>query len=374
MRSCSTHAFILLLTLPFLGLPQSLNSKPPANLVVGVNIVNPLRASVADQNATIAQVNAAGVRLIRAPLTPDDKSIDLVKRVYAQGIKIELQLSPQYPPNAPTRPYQPKEFPNMWGGHPLSYADPELSKVYFQSLLAKLDENHIVLAGMELGNEINWTAFNPEFPLPGKGANFGLDDLYHDPEAKQIAKGYLQYLKILAALKDVRAHSQLNQHAPIILAGLADDGAEGPRPKSQTDSVSINATIQFLRANGLDKLVDFYGIHTYPWESTPARREMHLENFALAECHPANSAAGKPCWITEWGIPNKDMSCPLDDTVRAAMAQEIMTDFRQFAAERRLFGAMYFAWNSDPWARTVDPLTIYRCGALTAGGKLALSP
>jgi hypothetical protein len=374
MRRSSTHAFILLLTLPFLGLPQSLNSKPPANLVVGVNIVNPLRASVADQNATIAQVNAAGVRLIRAPLTPDDKSIDLVKRVYAQGIKIELQLSPQYPPNAPTRPYQAKEFPDMWGGHPLSYANPELSKVYFQSLLAKLDENHIVLAGLELGNEINWTAINPEFPLPGKGANFGLDDLYHDPEGKQIAKGYLQYLKILAALKDVRAHSQLNQHAPIVLAGLADDGAEGPRPKSQTDSVSINATIQFLRANGLDMLVDFYGIHTYPWESTPARREMHLEKFALAECHPANSAAGKPCWITEWGIRNKDVSCPLDDTARAAMVQEIMNDFRQFAAQRRLFGAMYFAWNTDPWAKTVDPLAIYRCGALTAGGKLALSP
>jgi len=35
---------------------------------------------------------------------------------------------------------------------------------------------------------------------------------------------------------------------------------------------------------------------------------------------------------------------------------------------------MYFAWNTDPWAKTVDPLAIYRCGTLTAGGKLALSP
>jgi hypothetical protein len=344
------------------------------DLLVGVNVVNPLRASVADQNAIIGQLKAAHVRVIRAPLTPDDKGIDFVERVYAQGIKIELQLSPQYPPNAPSRPYQPEEFPNMWGGHPLSYADPKLSRVYFQSFLDKLDANAVVLAGLELGNEINWTAFNAEFPLPGKGINFGLEDLYHDPEGKQIAKGYLQYLKILSELKDVRDHSKLNHHTPIILAGLADDGAEGLRPKSKTDSVSINATIQFLRANGLDKLVDAYGIHTYPWESTPARRKVHLEKYAVAECHPANSTGGKPCWITEWGISNKDMSCPLDDAARAALVKETMDDFRELAKQGRLGGLVYFAWNTDPWAKKVDPLSVYRCGILTQGGKLALHP
>ncbi len=349
---------------------------PPSTgqLEVGVNLVSPMRASVANQGALIDQLKAAHIRLIRAPLSPDDKAIDFVKRVYAPGIKIEFQLSPQFPADAPSRPYQPKEFPNMWGGHPLSSADPQLSKIYFQSVMDKLEGNGIVLAGLELGNEINWTAFNPEFPLPGKGMNFGLDDLYHDPEAKQIAKGYLQYLKILAQLKDVRDHSKLNQHTPIILAGLADDGAEGPRPKSKTDSVSINATIQFLRANGLDKLVDAYGIHTYPWESTPARRKMHLEKYAMAECRAENSREGKPCWITEWGIANKDMSCPLNDSARATLIQETMDDFRELAKQRRLIAALYFAWDSDPWSKSVDPFSIYRCGSLTAGGKLALSP
>ncbi len=345
-----------------------------ADLVVGVNVVNPMRASVADQNDIISQLKAAHVRVIRAPLTPDDKGIDFAKRVYAAGIKIELQVGPQYPPNAPTRPYQAKEFPNMWGGHPLSYADPDLSRVYFQSFLEKLEANGIVLAGLELGNEINWTAFNAEFPLPGKGINFGLDGLYHDPEGKQIAKGYVQYLKILAVLKDVRDHSKLNRRTPIILAGLADDGAEGLRPKSKTDSVSINATIQLLRANGLDKLVDFYGIHTYPWEKNAARRKMHLEKYAVEECRSANSTAGKPCWITEWGISNKDVSCPLDDSGRAALVKETMDDFRELAKQGRLVGAMYFAWNTDPWAKKVDPLSVYRCNALTEGGKLALRP
>jgi hypothetical protein len=374
MRRLGKCAVIVLLAVDALGMCETVRAAQTRDWVIGVNVVNPTRASEADQDAIIDELKAAHIRVIRAPVPPDDKGIDFIKRVYAAGIKIELQVSPQYPPNAPTRAYQPGIFSNMWGGHPLSYADAELSRVYFQNFLEKLEAKGIVLAGLELGNEINWTAFNAEFPLPGKGINFGLEDLYHDPEGKQIAKGYLQYLKILEALKDVRDHSKLNRQTPVILAGLADDGAEGLRPKSKTDSVSINATIEFLRANGLDKLVDFYGIHTYPWESTPARREMHLEKYAVAECHPVNATGGKPCWITEWGISNKDLSCPLNDDARAALVKETMDDFRGLEKQGRLVGEMYFAWNSDPWARKADPLSVYRCGALTEGGKLALSP
>jgi hypothetical protein len=75
---------------------------------------------------------------------------------------------------------------------------------------------------MELGNEINWAAFNAEFPLPGEGKILSLADLSHDPEGRQIAKGFLQYLKILAVLKEVRDHSRLNRNTPIITAGMVD--------------------------------------------------------------------------------------------------------------------------------------------------------
>src|SRR5580704_2903042 len=79
----------------------------------------------------------------------------------------------------------------------------------------------VVLAGVELGNEINWTDFNGDFPIPGQGKSFTFDDLSRDPEARQVAQGFLQYLKVLAVLKEVRDHSKLNQHTPIISAGMA---------------------------------------------------------------------------------------------------------------------------------------------------------
>jgi hypothetical protein len=38
----------------------------------------------------------------------------------------------------------------------------------------------------------------------------------HNPEGKQIAKGFLQYVKIMAVLKEVRDHSRLNRNTPLI--------------------------------------------------------------------------------------------------------------------------------------------------------------
>jgi hypothetical protein len=60
---------------------------------------------------------------------------------------------------------------------PLSAADPERSRAYYQTIFDKLDENGVVLAGVELGNEINWADFNGDFPVPGQGKSFTLEDL-----------------------------------------------------------------------------------------------------------------------------------------------------------------------------------------------------
>jgi hypothetical protein len=81
------------------------------NLVVGVNVVNPMRASVADQNALLDQLKAASVHVIRCGISNDDKGIDFAKRAAAHGISLQLIVSAEYLPNAPSRPYQPDQFP-----------------------------------------------------------------------------------------------------------------------------------------------------------------------------------------------------------------------------------------------------------------------
>ena len=175
--------------------------------MTGAIPLNPTAARVAAQDELIQQLKAAGVHVIRVALTPDDLRIDFAKRAYAQGIKIEALIEPQVPRGAASGPDPSDGAPRAWGGLVLDAIDPALSKAYFETLFQKLRANGVLLAGIELGNEINWTNVNKDFPKTIHGKIFNFDDLHHDPLAQPYAAGLLQYVKALAALKDVRDHS-----------------------------------------------------------------------------------------------------------------------------------------------------------------------
>jgi hypothetical protein len=283
----------------------------------------------------------------------------------------------QYRPGASIRPY-PNAF-GVWGGPPLSAADPDQFRKYFEPLLAKVDAAGVTLTGFELGSEINSPMFNADFSMPAENLShsreFNLGDLSQDTEAQQVAKGYLQYLKLLAVIKDVRSRSKLNQHVAIVSAGLVfNEAPEAPRT-SRLDAVSATATLDFMRAHGLDDLVDVYGVHTYPWTNDPgnptaaAERRGRLQKYVLAECRPQGSAQGKPCWITEWGIPNHDASCPPNEMNQITLVNEIRADFRPYIADKRVLGIFYYAWLDSR-----EGFAIYRCNHLTQTGRLALAP
>ncbi|MEW9624527.1 hypothetical protein [Rhodanobacter geophilus] len=354
-----------------------------ANVVIGVNVVNVNHLSVVRQNDMLKAIKSAGVTVIRSGIPATDDGVDFARRAYAMGIRIDWIVSflDAYQVGAPTRTYQKSTYSNMWSGHPLSALDPDLFKAKFSSVLAKLDAAGVKLEAMEIGNEINMAGFNPDFPVPSESRQFSLEDLEHDPGAQQIAKGYLQYLKILAQVKNVRDHTRVNRTTPILTAGFgAYEGPEGPLSKHTPGLVSLNATLDFLRAHGLDQWVDGYAVHVYPWSDHPgdplaaAGRRRRLAQFVLARCHPPGSEIGKPCWITEWGFKLQDTMCPVNDSERVTLVREMMGDFKPYVEQGRLKGLIYFGWNTDPWAKSVDPFSLYQCGSLTASGRLALDP
>jgi hypothetical protein len=261
------------------------------------------------------------------------------------------------------------------GGPPLSALDPALSRQYFQQLMDKLDANGIALAGMELENEINMAGNNPDFRLPGEGRVLGFDDLTRDPEGQQVAKGYLQYVNVLAELRKIRDHSKLSRHAPLLPTSVVDTGPEGPWPTPKKyDGVSPGATMAFFRAQGVDALVDAYNIHTYPWADGPGdkaavtHRWQRLQQLIEPLCAPTGSHEGKPCWVTEWGFTNESRSCPSDERARGLLVQDMVDDFRKLVRDGRVTGLIYYSWISE--AR----FDVYRCGGLTQSGRLANGP
>ncbi len=344
------------------------------DVVVGVNLVDaPYDLTIAEQQSILAAMQTAGVRVIRGAIPQGEKGIDWAERVYAHGIKIEWLVSGASAPGTPW-PHAPNGFSGMWEAPPLSKLDPDKFRADFGPLLATLEAKGMVLAGFEFLNEFNWAGFNADFPLPGQGRVLGARDLLSDPEGQLIAKGFLQYLKTLAVLKDIRDHSKLNRGTPIISGGLADlSGSTWPHQK-RADAVDVSATFEFLRAHGLDGLVDGYGIHSYPHANDAAGRLAHIEKNGVSACQPADAGHGKPCWFTEWGVGGTNAGCPVDDAGRTALVREMRSYFARFAGQGRLKGIFYYNWQGFIHAPKEDLASAFRCGALTASGRLAVAP
>jgi len=376
-------AFGLVAALCLASAAPALASAPPP--VVGVNLVNePYKQTVLEQEATFRGLRAAGVHVIRAGIPGNDQGLAFAQRAYAHGIKIEWLLG-VYPDPGTQWPKLPDAYKGkgLWRGWPLSTSNADVFKANIGAELAKLESMGIVLAGFELGNEINWAGFNADFPLPAQGRVLNEKDLASDPEGRKIAQGYLRYLKTLAALKDIRDRSTLNRRTPIISAGLADlDGSEKWLRTVKADAVGVDATLHFLQANGLDQLVDGYGLHFYPLTVSPgtaqglAALRAHLELNGLTECGPPGAAKGKTCWVTEWnfnGLKGLD-ACPVDDDARVAMVREMRGVLHDLALQHRLGGSLYYTWQGQIHDAKEDHDSAFLCGALTESGKLALSP
>jgi hypothetical protein len=339
---CASAAFLFCAA--FLLLARESASAQSA--IVGVCLQNaPYYLTAAEQEDILGKMQAAGVKVIRAAITGDEQGYRFAQRVYGHGIKIVWMVCDCGPS----------------GPMILSQADPEKFRAYFQSRLNRLESMGITLAGLEPGNEINWSNHDLGAPDSGTGRILGMDDLLNDPEGQQVAKGYLRYIRILAVLKDIRDHSKLNRHTPIISAGLSpwDPPSPAGSTGSKNDAVSLDATLRFLRAKGMDQYVDAYGIHYYPGGTwTPARRLSQLQQL-LSQCR-----ADKPCWITEWGLPaSSGKSCPVVDDKRMAIFSELRNDYRTFVRQGRLSGLLLYDWQDA-----------YMCGSLTKSGRLAISP
>ncbi len=164
-----------------LALPRFASAQ---DLIVGVNLVNaPYKLTPAQQETILANMQQAGVQVIRCSISSNDQGIAFAQRVYAHGIKIEWLIGPVPTPGTPW-PHEPAGFKGLWESYPLSASDPDAFRTYFQPLLAKLEDKGIVLSAFEFGNEINWAGFNADFVLPSTGRTLESGDLLNDRKAK----------------------------------------------------------------------------------------------------------------------------------------------------------------------------------------------
>jgi hypothetical protein len=333
------------------------------SVVVGVNAW--YRPPGMSQEEFIKQLADNGVKTIRISLLPS--SVDFIIQAHRHGIGTLVIVGPQMGSNAKGR--------TSWSDVPLTECNPQGFTAGFKPLLDQLEAAGVRLTGIELGNEPNNPRFNGDLPNPGSGRVLGLADLNNpkDPEGPAIAAGFRTYIQVAAALKDIRDHSKLNQQTPIVAAGMSPWGPPHDYGPGRPVSVSLPDAIKFLQQNGLDKYVDGYGVHLYPGldpSRAVATRIASLGDDIFSECR-----GEKPCWLTEWGIPDSYPEeapdhCPIDETKRLQVIQELRGAFQHFVDEGQLAAVVFYDWADAPGNKGA----IFRCGALTEAGKLALSP
>jgi hypothetical protein len=341
-------------------------------VVVGVNTVGVERTSEAQQDALIEQLHENGVRTVRTGL--GDTFTHFIIRAYRRGIGAVLITYPTQEGGSEHMRPADKSVGLQWAAPAITDADPEKFRLWLARQLEVLETAGVRVTAFELGNEINGPFFNGDFlPALASGRVLGLSDLDNpdDPEGRAIAASYRAYLQVMATLKDVRDHSKLNGKTPIISAGLADGGLPGKKPGQKLDGVSIPATLEFLRQNGLDKLVDGYGVHAYP--SGDPKTPLSARIDALSKQHFAMCSRAKPCWLTEWGFSNRSQSCPINEETRMQLIRNERDAFETFVKQRRLSAILFYSWSGLPWVKESQD-GIFRCGSLTDAGKVALSP
>lgn len=335
-----------------------------SDLPIGVDLAQPQWETAQIQDAMLAQLVAADVKLVRLSLLKE--GVTFIRRVNEKGIKILLTIpvdaGVMAHPGTQARPSDARG--SVFALPPLSKIDPARFRGFVEPLFRLLDREGIQFAGIEVGNEINWAPFNGDFPFPGTALTLEREELDDDPLGRQVAAGYRVYMQLLTMVKSIRDASSVNRATPIMISGLTEPDKKYLE-KGPFDFVTIEATLEYLREFGLDDVVDAYAVHVYPnLEMSSWRRKKTIRRL-LSHCEARGD--GLPCWITEWGVINTSATCPPDEQLRLAVIGETRKVFADYVTDRRVAGLIYFSWAYGPWG-------IYRCNGLTDAGRLALTP
>jgi hypothetical protein len=318
-----------------------------------------------EREKIIDDMRQASVGSVRVDLgAPFDKSIDSLDLLTRKGLSILLIVGFSEPPlvarDATRRPGRG----SIWSVAPLSQLDPEFFREKFGSLWREIEQRRIRLAAIEAGNEINWAAFNGDLGLlppqgqPPQGAPGSV--ALRDRAAYLL--GLRRYVAAVAIIKQFRDASANNRDAKIVSAGLASMPATFAA-NIGAEYVDTNETLDILKADGLDAVVDGYGVHAYPNVSqTLSQRTRDFEDL-LRPC-PAGGR-GRPCWLTEWGVRQPNLACPSDESKRVPLIREMLERIAANVRQKRIGASYYYDWDDKP-----TEYAVWRCGGLTEAGKV----
>ncbi|MEI2301246.1 glycoside hydrolase [Ensifer sp. MJa1] len=331
----------------------------------GVNRLNLGWLKRQEQERILREIADSGAAHVRLSLSrPVDRSIEALEIANRLGLRIllEIQLSNK---SYYADTVQPRTgFGRIWDINRLSDLDIDRYRAGLKDALARIDALGIKLDAVEPGNEINLAGYNGDLAVYQKPGRPTARDVGGLTDRAAFEKGLDNYIEALKVTREVVRASANSSQAAIISAGLSDMGPK-EADRQGMERLDPSEVIGLLRDRGMDAFVDAYGIHIYPARKDPEAIR-NVVTQVLDFCEPSDS--GRPCWVTEWGIANTARSCPVDDRAREGAMTAMRTVFATFAKAKRLDAAYYYDWDTQQNYR------VWRCGALSPAGAMAIAP
>lgn len=329
--------------------------------IMGVNRVNLNQLPPAERQRIIRQMVENGVKVARLNIVrPTETGLETLRIARDNGLSVILNfgvLAPEYLRQGAAERPAARRFT----------ARPRLSDVdaarfgeRFAWLWRRIEEIRPDLVAIEFSNELNWADFNGDLGVGERGRVFDRTTMATMPNAEAFERGLDNYVAILKIARRLRDASPTLRSVPIVSAGAADIPQHWAE-RSGGDVVEASAFLGALRRRGLFELVDGIGLHLYP---EGGRWQEHIRQ-AMAACGTVETG-GRPCWITEWGVPNVSTTCPVDDARRADLVRRMEAEFLGFAAMGRVKALVYYDWD------THRSFSIWRCNGLTPTGRVVL--
>ncbi|MEZ5816110.1 MAG: hypothetical protein R3D44_03415 [Hyphomicrobiaceae bacterium] len=353
----------------FLVFASAANAQTQPSLLRGVNNVQLGWKTPEQRRREADEMARAGVGSVRISLVrPYSSTIDAISQLSQRGISVALIVrlgaGDLVDEGLTPRPGRGTLHDVL----PLSRLNVPHFEKAVGNLLRQIDASAPLVAAIEVGNEINWAGFNGDLQLlpPGNQPWPGAPALDAIKNPAIYLEGLRRYVAAVAAVKRLRDASRNLRGAKIISAGLAWIPIAFAA-KLGAEYVDYSETLTRLRSLGLDQYADGYGLHYYPMmNSTRPRRAVEFGKL-IQQCKTAGG--GHPCWITEWGVIEKDLSCPPVAGRRVPVMREIKDLIIAASKKREVVASYYFDWNGP-----LKAFSIWRCGELTAGGRTILDP
>ena len=300
---------------------------------IGINRTNLAWEPEARQFEILDEIHELGVASVRlAFVQPHEPTYQHIKRCNELGMDVVLFVPTMerdlyFEPDVPMREGNGDAY-GIYTFPYLSEINVEKFAALYSYYIQTLKQRKLKVKAVQIGNELNWCAFNGDMPMADGGIVVTEENWREHDFMKRWGRGMQKYGQLMKCVREEtdRVFADMPELKPqIVTYGIAKVWDRYVKKNNGTIiSPSLTAAVlsgKHPLSGGMDSVFDFadaVACHIYP--DNPLKNPVKgATDYAARMIEPLMQAAGpdKPLYITEWGVAGAWFKgFPEDDTGR----------------------------------------------------------